>query len=104
VGAKTASEAAEPVWDFTKARAVISKHCGGRMHQFIGPIETAYGQMKEQLTIYQLVITDTMKALRSKVSAEGFSSTVKGAVGRSTDATTGWFNRLRDKVRVATGW
>lgn len=103
-GAKTASEAAEPVWDFTKARAVVSKHCGGRMHTFVAPIETAYGQVKDQLTIYQIVITDTMKALRSRIAAEGFASTVKDAAQRSKAATTGWYQRMKDKARASLGW
>lgn len=103
-GAKSASEVAEPVWDFTKARAVISKHCGGRMHQFVGPIETAYGQIKDQLTIYQIVISESMAKLHRTIAAEGFSSVVKDAAQRSKDATAHWYTRFKDKARVALGW
>jgi hypothetical protein len=92
--AKTAKEAAEPVWDFAQARAIVSRHCGGRTHAIVASIEGVHARIAEQVEVFMATIGDAARRSAATATA-GVLPMVTAAPQLAKDAVSGVWARVQ---------
>jgi hypothetical protein len=99
--AKTAKEVAEPVWDYAKAQAVVSKHCGGRAHAIVSSLETAQSRVLAEIDTYRGAIGDLVGDARRLLMVETIKAKTQEILETAAAQTKSLYQRARDKV---LGW
>lgn len=78
--ARMAKDAAEPVWDFAKARAVMSRHCGdGRTAAMVRGIENVNAQVSDTVATYASAIGDIAVTAAAGLGLDALTSAARTA-------------------------